>query len=468
MPHGRSSSSSSVTLVRTLTLVPAAALIVTNVLGTGVFTKARVMMCNVGTPWMVLLAYAAAGVFTLAGALTIAELSAMMPRSGGQYNFIGAAFGRVWAFLYGWMETLLDGAASIAAVAMVFVIFMNGLMAGRLSHVQVQLLTAGTIGVVIVLNLATVRFNGLLATLVTLMKIFLVAGIGTAAFLYSDGTWVNFMTSGAGGSCAGVEAGARLGLAGFGAAIVSALWAYNGWADLSFVAEEVRDPGKTLPRATILASLLVICLYIFINAGYFYALTPTEIANSPEESSVAGLVLARLLGAGGAAALTLGLMLSTFGALHSTALSVARIPFAMARDGLLPSALGKVTRTTRVPANAIIFLGACAIAFAFSGTFDVLTDLIVFVLLFFNGLGVAAVYVLRRKLPNLERPYRTWGYPVVPALFLVASAYLMINTLIATPLRALAGAVIVSAGLPVYLFYSRRTLPSVQGDTFSS
>ena len=416
------------------------------------------MICNVGTPWMVLLAWAAAGIFTLAGALTIAELSAMMPRSGGQYNFIGAAFGRVWAFLYGWMETLLDGAASVAAVAMVFVIFLNDLMAGKLSPWNVQLLTAATIIIVILLNLATVRFNGLLASVITLMKVALVAGIGIAAFLYSDGTWANFAASGATGSCAGVETGARLGLAGFGAAIVSALWAYNGWADLSFVAEEVRDPGRTLPRATILASLLVIVLYLLINAGYFYALNPGEIASSSEQTSVAGLVVARLFGAGGAAALTVGLMLSTFGALHSTALSVARIPYAMARDGLLPSALSKVTRTTRVPANAILLLGACALGFAFSGTFDVLTDLIVFVLLFFNGLGVASVYVLRRKLPGLERPYRTWGYPIVPALFLIASAYLMINTLLTTPMRALAGTVIVLAGLPIYFFYSRRTL----------
>ena len=457
MRPGQSTPPPRATLVRTLTLVPAAALIVTNVVGTGVFVKARVMICNVGTPWIVLLAWAVAGVFTLAGALTIAELSAMMPRSGGQYNFIGAAFGRVWAFLYGWMETLLDGAASVAAVAMVFVIFLNDLTAGNLSPLNVQLFTAATIVFVVLLNLATVRFNGFLASLITLMKVALVAGIGIAAFLYGDGAWANFSASGANESCTGVEASARFGLAGFGAAIVSALWAYNGWADLSFVAEEVRDAGRTLPRATILASLLVILLYLLINAGYFYALSPGEIASSSEQTSVAGLLVARLLGAGGAAALTVGLMLSTFGALHSTALSVARIPYAMARDGLLPSAFGKVSQKARVPANAILLLGGCALGFAFSGTFDVLTDLIVFVLLFFNGLGVASVYVLRRKLPALERPYRTWGYPVVPALFLIASAYLMLNTLWTTPLRAMAGTLIVLAGMPIYYFYAIRT-----------
>jgi basic amino acid/polyamine antiporter, APA family len=210
-------------LVRGLTLIPATALIVTNVIGTGVFVKARVMTCNVGTPWMVLLAYLFAGILTLGGALTFAELSAMMPRSGGQYNYIGAAFGRVWAFLYGWMETLLDGAASIAAVAIVFVIFLNDLLGGTLSSVQVQLLTVGTIVAVTLLTLASMHTNGILATVITALKVVLVAGIGAAAFVFSNGSWAHFAASGAGGACEGVSAGARLGVTGFGAAVIGAL-----------------------------------------------------------------------------------------------------------------------------------------------------------------------------------------------------------------------------------------------------
>jgi APA family basic amino acid/polyamine antiporter len=343
---------------------------------------------------------------------------------------------------------------------MVFVLFLNELLAGSLSPIAIQILTAATIVGVILLNLASVRVNGIVAAAITWLKILLVVGIGLSAFVLGDGSWTNFAASGAAGSCAGVDAHARLGLAGFGAATVSALWAYNGWADLSFVAGEVRDPARTLPRATILASVVVIVLYLLINAAYFYALGAVEIANAGEDASVVAMVVTRLLGAGGAAALTAGLMLSTLGALHSTALSVSRIPYAMARDGLLPSALARVSPKTRVPANAVLVLGACALGFAFSGTFDVLTDLIVFVLLFFNGLGVASVYVLRRKLPALARPYRTWGYPIVPALFLGASVYLMVNTLLTTPGRALAGIGIVGAGLPIYLLYARRLPPN--------
>ena len=418
------------------------------------------MTSNVGTPWLVLLAYLFAGILTLGGALTFAELSSMMPRSGGQYNFIGAAFGRVWAFLYGWMETLLDGAASIAAVAIVFIIFLNDLLGGRLSPLQVQLLTLGTIGAVTLLTLASMHTNGILATVITVLKVVLVAGIGVAAFVFSDGSWTHFAASGAAGACEGVPAGARVGISGFGAAVIGALWSYNGWSDISFVAEEVRKPERTLPLALIGGSVLIIGLFLLVNAGYFFALEPLAVANLPEASSVAGAVMVRMLGAGGASLLTIGMMLSTFGALHSLSLAVARIPFVMARDGLLPSTFAAVSPRTRVPAHAVLLLGACAVVFAFSGAFDVLTDLIVFMLLLFNGLAVASVYVLRRKLPDAVRPYRVWGYPLLPALFLLTTVCLMINALLTTPGRALAGVAIVALGLPIYAYYARRLPPS--------
>ena len=453
-------------LVRGLTLIPATALIITQVIGTGVFVKARVMTCNVGTPWMVLLAYLVAGILTLGGALTFAELSAMMPRSGGQYNFIGAAFGRVWAFLYGWMETLLDGAASVAAIAIVFIFFMNDLLGGTLSSTQVQLLTVATIIAVTVLTLASMHTNGLVASVITGLKVLLIAGIGIAAFVFSDGSWAHFSANGAAGACEGVSPGARLGATGFGAAVIGALWSYNGWATGCFVAEEVREPERTLPRALVGGSVLIIGLYLLVNAGYFYALSPLEVSNLPEASSVAGPVMVRMLGAGGASLLTLGMMLSTLGSLHSLSLTVARVPFAMARDGLLPAAFAKISTRSRVPTNAVLLVGACAVGFAFSGAFDVLTDLIVFMLLLFNGLAVAAVYVLRRTLPNALRPYRVWGYPAVPALFLIGTVYLMINTLIATPGRALAGLVIVGLGLPLYAYYARRLPPGRPQDWF--
>jgi len=452
------------TLVRGLTLIPATALVVTNVIGVGVFIKARVMTCNVGTPELVLLAYVVAGFITIAGALAFAELGAMMPRAGGQYNYLGAAFGRPVAFAYGWMATLIDGAASNAATALGLVIFLNDFLGGTLSAADIGLLTAGIILAVTVIALASVRANGWFATVVTAMKVLLIAGVGVAAFMYSDGSWGHFAMSGAAGSCEGVPANARLGAVGFGAAVVGALWSYSGWSQVASIAEEVRRPGWTLPRALVGGCVIIMALYLFINAGYFYVLSPETIAGIPETSSVAGELLVRLLGAAGASLLTVGLMLSSFGAVHAGKLIVARVPYAMARDGLLPRTFAKVSPRTRVPTHATLLLGACGIAYALTGTFDVITDLVIFILLLFNGLSVAAVYVLRRKLPEAARPYRMWGYPVVPALYLAATACLMINTLLATPGRALAGLGIVALGLPFYAWYARRLLPARSED----
>ncbi|QJU60233.1 amino acid permease [Sphingomonas sp. AP4-R1] len=454
--RGREQHDSKPTLSRTLTLLPAMALIVTNVVGTGIFTKTRVMTCNVGSPWLVMLAFTAAGLLTLAGALTFAELGAMLPRSGGHYTYIQAAFGRLWAFLFGWMETLLDGAASVAAIAMVFAMFLNDLTSDTLSPTVVLVVTLLTIGVTTLLASASMHANGLVVATVTVLKVVLVLSIGLAAFWVTDGSFAHFSSATTGATCANVPSTARYGIAGFGAAMTAALWAYNGWADLSFVAEEVRRPGITVPRAIIGASLLVIMLYLVVNLGYFYALGPERIAALPENASVAGALLSRLLGASGASFLIIAMMISTAGALHSTALSIARIPFGMARDGLLPKWLAAVSPRGNVPVHATVFIGVCACLFALSGTFDALTDMIVFALVFFNALGVASVYVLRRKLPDMDRPYRVPGYPLVPAAFLIVSAGLMLSTLATAPTRAIVGIMLVATGVPIFMCFSRR------------
>jgi len=288
----------------------------------------------------------------------------------------------------------------------------------------------------------------------------LVVGIALGAFFLSDGTWGHYAQTGAAGVCEGVAPGVRLGIAGFGAAIVGALWSYNGWAMVTMVAEEIGDPARTLPRALFGGTMLLIILYVLINASYFYVLTPEAVASVSESSSVAGQVVVRFLGAGGVAVMAIGMMTSVFGALHGTGLSNSRLPFAMARDGMLPRRLSVITKKSHIPANAVILICAAAIILALSGTFDILTDLIVFGLLLFNGLGVASVMVLRKKMPDVERPFKVPGYPLVPALFLLATIYLMINTLVTTPGRALAGLAIIAAGLPVYFYYSRKLGPS--------
>ena len=456
----RNSSNDAPHLLKGIGLLAAMALIVTNAVGTGVFLKARVMICNVGTPEMVLLAYAVAGLYVLAGALIYAELSTLMPRSGGAYNYIGAVYGRVWAFLYGWMETFIDGAGSMAALAIVFVIFFNDLLGGTLSSGVSTLLVAATLVFVTALNLASVRANGSLMTVVTGLKVVLLIGIAGCAFFFGDGSWANYASSSAGGTCEGVPAGARAGLAGFGAAIVAAMWSYSGATAIIVVAEEVKDPTRTLPRALFSGALTLIGLYVLVNAAYFFALPADTVASISESSSVAGAVIARVVGAAASTLMAAGLMLSSFGALHSTVLSQARVPFAMARDGLLPSVFATVSRNARVPTHAVLLLGVCAIAFAISGTFDVLTDMFIFSILIFDFMAVAGMFVLRRRVPAKARSYRAWGYPFLPVVYLLGIACLTLNTLLAMPGRSLAGLGLIALGLPVYAYYARGRPPS--------
>ena len=456
----RNSSNDAPHLLKGIGLLAAMALIVTNAVGTGVFLKARVMICNVGTPEMVLLAYAVAGLYVLAGALIYAELSTLMPRSGGAYNYIGAAYGRLWAFLYGWMETFIEGAAGMAALAIVFVIFFNNLLGDTLSSGASTLLVLATLVFVTALNLASVRVNKSLATVVTGLKVALLIGIAGCAFFFGDGSWANYALSGADGTCEGVPADARMGLAGFGAAIIAALWSYSGAMTIIVIAEEVRDPARTLPRALFSSALTLIGLYLLVNAAYFYALSPDTVASISESSSVAGTVIARVVGAGASTLMAAGLMVSSFGALHCTVLEMARFPFAMARDRLLPALFATVSRNSHVPTHAVLLLGVCAIAFAISGTFDVLTDMIIFSVLIFDFMAVTAVFILRKRAPAMPRPYRTWGYPFLPVVYLLATAWLTLNTLLTMPGRSLAGLGLIALGLPVYAYYARGRPPS--------
>lgn len=414
------------------------------------------MTCNVGSPEMVLLVWVVGGLLSLAGALVYAELGTMMPLAGGPFNFLGAAYGRLWAFLYGWTQSVAVG-ASIAALAIVFVIFLNDLLGARLSPLMLQVLPIAAIVAAAVLNFSSARANGAVATALTVGKVGLVIGVGVIAFLFGDGSWASL---GAGGTCAdcacaGVPETARLGVTGFGAAMLGALWGYNGWAVVTFMGGEVKDPARTLPRALIGGVLLVIAAYVLVNAAYFYILSPAQVASVPESSSVAYEVVVRLLGAGAASVFAAGLMLSVYGTLHATVLTASRLPYALSVNALLPRFLSQLS-SHGVPVLAVLTIGAWSIVLSLSGTFDILTDIYIFVLWIFYAMTATTVFVLRRKYPDLVRPYRVLGYPVVPALFVLVALYLLLNTLAATPLRALAGLGLVLSGLPVYAYYTRR------------
>jgi basic amino acid/polyamine antiporter, APA family len=462
-----SNAEKNVTLVRGLGLVAAVSIIIGNVIGTGVFLKARVMTCNVGTPGRVLTVWIVAGLLSLAGALTYAELAAMMPRAGGEYVFMREAYGRAAGFLSGWMQILIAKTGSQASVALIFANSLNDL-SGRsvegLGGFGVQLTAILVILVITLLNCAAVKVSGWVATALTCVKIALVAGVGLGAFLLAQGDWGNFALSNTGGVCEGVSANAMLGVAGFGAAMLGALWGYDGWNNLTFVSGEVKNPQRNIPLALIGGTILIMLLYIFINAAYFYALPPTAVASVSANSSVAAEVTnsfmspfsvsAKALVAGLVAA---ALMASSVGTLHTSVLTGARVPYAMARDGLFFDRLSKISEVTRVPVRAVLAQGlwACALVLILR-RFDKLTDYVVFGSYIFYGLVTASIFVFRRRMPHAERPYKAWGYPVVPILFLLVTGFLLVNTFWAAPSEALFGLLLIGLGFPVYYLFFRR------------
>jgi APA family basic amino acid/polyamine antiporter len=460
-------------LVRGLGLLAAAAVVIGDVIGTGVFLKARVMTCNVGTPGLVVTVWVVAGLLSLAGALTYAELAAMMPRAGGEYVFIRQAYGSLLSFLYGWTRFFVASTGAIASLAAGFAIFINVLTGGALQAHGLpvtlfgyQLLITGQQGIAIaavlvvtLVNCTTVAVSGRIAFILTVFKIALVLAIGLGAMLLADGSWAHFALSNEGGACEGVAAAARGGMAGFGAAMLGAMWAYNGWNEVTYIAEEVKAPQRNLPLALIGGIGVIASLYIFVNVAYFYVLTPSEVAGIPASSAVATEVITHVLGAGAATLMAGVLAMSIFGALQIATLVCARVPYAMARDGMFFSALARVSPRTHVPIRALVVQGAWAVILVLSGSYDTLTDYATFSILIFVALGTASVFIFRRQLPNAARAYRTWGYPIVPALFLLVSGWLLINTLLTTPGRAVAGLALMALGLPFFWYWSRTAKP---------
>lgn len=456
-------------LVRGLGVLAAAAIVIGDVIGTGVFLKARVMTCNVDTPGMVVAVWVVAGLLSLAGALTYAELAAMMPKAGGEYVYIRQAYGPLPSFLYGWTRFFVANTGGNAGLAAGFAIFINILSGGALQTpwllldlpgwqiavTGVQGMAIGAIVVVTVINCTAVAVSGRIAFVLTTFKIALVLGVGLGAMLLADGSWGHFALTSQGGACEGVPGAARGGIAGFAAAMLGALWAYNGWNEVTYVAEEVKNPQRNLPLAIVGGILVIGALYVFVNTAYFYVLTPAEVASVPESSSVATEVIARVLGPGAATVMAGVLAMSIFGALQIAALVSARIPYAMARDGLFFAGLARLGSRSRVPIRALVAQGAWSSVLVLSGSYDTLTDYATFSVLIFVALVTGSVFVFRRTMPEAERAYRTWGYPVVPALFLLVSGWLILSTLWTTPGRALAGLGLMALGLPFYWYWSR-------------
>jgi basic amino acid/polyamine antiporter, APA family len=456
-------------LVRGLGPIAAISMNVGNIIGTGVFLKARVMTCNVGSPSRVIFVWIASGLLALAGALTYAELTTMRPQAGAEYVIVRDAYGRPWGFLYGWAQFMISRTASAAALAAGFAIFLNDLTGGALKEVfftvrlpfgfnvpfgKLQLVALVTLAFTTLINCAAVSLSGHVASFITIVKVLMVLAVGVVAFFYQDGSFAHLGMTNTGGTCEGVAVIGG-GFSGFFAAMLGALWAYDGWNNVSYMAGEVKNPERNLPLALIGGMLIVMVLYVIANVGYYFVMTPTEVASVPATSSVAAEAMRRMVGPLAVSLMAGIMMTSSWGSLQTSILGTARVPYAMARDGLSPAALAKVSRNG-APVLSLVVQGIWAAVLVLSGSFDQLTDFAIFAFWLFYGMITAAVFVFRWRRPDEPRPYHTLGYPIVPALFVLVTISLIGFTIWNQPVQSGIGLIIIALGLPLYLYYARR------------
>ena len=454
-------------LVRALSLRDAIALVLT-VIGTGVFLKTAPMAQLVGSPSKVLLAWLAAGLLSLAGALTYAELGAMVPEAGGDYVFLREAYGGMAAFLFGWTNLVLIATGGVAAVATGLASFISSFVPldavwatrdfhvlGQVVHWRLgsqQLVAVAVILLFSAINARGVALGARVQWLATLGKLGGIAIIVLGAFLLSrSASWQHLR--------APVTAAVSGGTSAFGAAMLAALWAYQGWANVAMVAGEIEKPERNIPRALIFGMLIVIVVYLVTNVAYFYALPFSEVLTANSTAYRDALPIAAKAASTffryGPQLVSIAFIISVIGTLNGIILMNARVPFAMARDGLFFRHLGDLSPTTSVPVIAIWVQGIWACVLALSGTFDQITTSVIFALWIFFALVGSSLFVLRQKLPAAPRRYRTPGYPVVPILFVLVAIWLVINSVKAYPLESGAGLFLIALGLPFFFFFRR-------------
>lgn len=455
-------------LIRGLTLTDTTALVIGTVIGSGIFIKTAIMTQEAGSPLVVLLAWVAAGILSLAGALTYAELGALLPHAGGEYVYLRKAYGEVAAFFYGWMRFVVGSTGSIAIIATGFATFLSAVypletvwFRSEFKFVgdapikwqfgTLQLTAILAIWAISLVNSFTVAFGGKVQSLLTVLKIGgLLAVIFGVFFFAGTPRWSNLATP------AGTPAWGGVGV--FGAALLAALWAYDGWNNMPMAAGEVKDPGRNVPRALIFGMIVVTIIYCLVNLAYFYALPYAEVVTSNSTKyrdalPIAAKTAISAFGSFGGKLIAVSFIISALGALNGSVLTGARVPYAMANDGVFFSKAAFLNEKSRVPVYAILIQAIWASVLAISGTFDQLSDYVVFASFIFYALTTSAVFILRKKMKDVPRPYKTLGYPYVPAAFILMSVLLLINTLIKRPDESVAGLVLIFMGIPVYLYY---------------
>jgi basic amino acid/polyamine antiporter, APA family len=441
-------------LSRDLGVSHATAIVVGTIIGSGIFLVPAEMMQAVGSARLVYLAWLVGGILSYAGALTYAELGAMKPQAGGEYVYVRDGYGPLAGFLYAWTTFLISKPASIATVTTglvrilgtfsVFSFFGRELLSGPLTITSGQLVAVLAAVLIAILNYIGVKKAGEFQLVFTLLKVAMILAIVVIGFSYASGSWSHF---------AGGYEGAKGGMAGFMAALVAALWAYDGWNDLNQVAGEIREPEKSIPVALIVGVATVGGLYILVNAAVQFVLPATSIAVSARPASdAAGLVLGHM----GAAIVSAGMALSMLVTLNGTSMSGARVPFAVARDGYFFSALARVHPKFHTPSTSILVQTVLAVALLLvGGNFRQFFSLAIFAEWLFYMITASTVFVFRRREPLTPRAYRVWGYPIVPLLFVAASGVLLYYTFSENIRYSAIGTLVILAGVPVFYFFAK-------------
>ncbi len=447
-------------LRRELGLWAATAIVVGTVIGSGIFLVPKDMILHVGSPATVLAVWVVGGLLSLAGALSYAELSAAMPEAGGEYVYLRQAYGPLWGFLYGWTQFWVARGGSIATLATAFFLYLGNFFpaleqifytvplpigpgGAPLAIRYGQLLAVAVILLLAAVNYLGVRFGAGVQVAVTILKLGLIAALIAVGLCARKGDFGHFAQS----------IPAPGGFSGFFAALVAALWAYDGWNNVSMVAAEIRRPQRYLPIALVAGTGLVMATYLLTNVAYFYVLPGEQVARTDR---VAAEMMRAVAGDWGAGAVSLAAMVSIFAALNGSLLSGARVPYAMARDGLFVARFAHIHPSYHTPSVSILGLAAWGSVLVFTGRYEDLFRYVIFASWILYGMTAAAVILLRKRCPGLARPYRVPGYPVLPALFVLGAAAVIWSSLRNFPRESVLGLALILLGLPYYGWSRRR------------
>lgn len=457
----------------------AISIVIGSIIGSGIFRKPATMAAQLSSPEWLIVVWVIAGLFSLFGALIYAEIGAMIPENGGTYVYFKKMYGDFTAFLYGWAAFSAINTASVSAIAFVFAAYANFFLHLPRLPEAVELewvlyipylgkfypfadIGVKSLAILLVVGLTAVNYisergGSILQLISTVVKVVVISALIFGIFFSGGGEAVHITTP-----SMNPKEGWQL-LGGFVAALTGAFMAYEGWINLTFVAGEVRDPQKNIPRSLIIGVVTCIIIYVLINLAYLYVLPIDAMKDS---KLVASDAIRVALGSTSEAVIAALIVLCTLGAVNGNVMSIAWVTFAMARDGRFMKWAGKEHPRFKTPGNALVLHGILASLFILSGTFDILSDMYTFASWVAYLLAAIGLFVLRRKMPNANRPYRVWGYPVVPVLFILFASFYVVSTIVndvnnyingtVPVINSLFGLAIIVAGTPLFWYFKRK------------